>query len=121
MLTNDANEALAAAEAFVLRYKEPALRVSQVEIMGSSDPTKWPTILSATNGNQYRFMRRYPVAGTISQLVFLEQVAERMTPGPSWDTTWLLSPGTVDSYMANRFWRLGSGTYGHLGTFAIGW
>ncbi len=121
MLTQSTNEALAAAEAFVLRYKEPSLRVSQVDIVGANTPANWPTILNAANSNQYRFMRRYPGGGTISQLVFLEQVSERITPGPSWDTTWLLSPGTVDAYMSNRFWRVGSGTYGHLGTFAIGW
>ncbi len=123
MLTDDVNEAQAAAEAFVFRYKEAPQRVSQVDIMGSADPTKWATILSATNGNQYRFLRRYPVAGTISQLVFLEQVAERMTPGPSWDTTWMLSPGTIDSYWNSVAWRVGDPVYGQFmnGSIAIGW
>lgn len=120
LLTSDGLDARAAAQAFVLRYKEPARRVNSIQVLGAKTPANWPTILAAKNGDQFRFIRRYPGGGTVSDLVFLEQVSESVEPG-RWDTTWMLSPGTVDAYMTQRFLRLDSATFGKLDTAAVGW
>ncbi len=122
LLTDIGNEAQANAEAFVFRYKAPAPRVSSVDIIGPNTPSNWPTILGARNSDQFHFIRRYPGAGTIEQTVFLEQVSEQITPN-EWNTTWLLSPGTIDAYWNSVAWRVGDPVYGQFmsGSIAIGW
>ncbi len=122
LLTNDPLVAQAAAEAFVLRYKEPAQRVNSIRIIGQNQPSLWPTVLTASNSDRFCFQRHFPNAGTVTQLVHLEKISESVTLGGKvWETRWLLSPGTVDAYMASRFWVLEDLVLGRLDFCAAAW
>ena len=114
LLISSQSEALSAAQWNLARYKDPALRTPSVTILGAANAaTAWPVVLTVDISDRVTRKRRPPGGGTISDDQHVEAVAERVSldrGGPSWDTTWTLSPATSEA-----FWILGNAQNSLLG------
>lgn len=96
--TTDRNEAQAAADYMLARYKDPHLRVSSVSLVGGSGTAIWPHALGADISTRWTVRRRPPAGGTIETDVHLEAIEHDIRPGPVWTTTWSLSPADPQQY-----------------------
>lgn len=96
--TTDRNEAQAAADYMLARYKDPHLRVNQVTMLGGSGTSIWPHALGGDISTRWTVRRRPPAGGTIETDVHLEAVEHDIRPGPVWTTTWSLSPADPQQY-----------------------
>lgn len=107
------DEALAAAEWYVARYKDPAVRFLEVQFKGEGHPaTHWPLLLAAWNSQRYTFKFR-PLGATVdTRDSFVEKAVHEVVHG-EWVTTWSLSP-----FGAETPWILDNGSY-VLGTNTI--
>ena len=81
------------ASALVVRYKNPSVRVNQMNIVPAADVTLWPHALGRELSDLVTVKRRPPAGNTISQDVHIEGVAHRVdAPKQMWATTFELSP-----------------------------
>lgn len=108
------NEAQAAAEWYVARYKDPAVRFISVEQNGDIDPdTLWPVLLAAYNSRRYTFMMRPLGAGAaMDSDSFIERIDHHIQGG-RWITNWSLSPFGDETpwILGDAAYVLGTGTY----------
>lgn len=109
LLTADATEAQSAAEYLVNLYGDPPAKLPLVTLLPVRDTAKWPTVLSAANGQQFTFRRRPTYGGTITIDTFVEQVSDVVTPGEAWDISVQLTPGD-----GQQFWVLDDPVYSLL-------
>jgi hypothetical protein len=103
LLTNDNAEALAAGEWLVRKYREPEPKLPALPLLPIKATTHWPVVLAATNGQRFTFKRRPESGGTISIDGYVEQVAETIVPGTTWDVSVQLSAAGDEA-----FWILGT-------------
>jgi hypothetical protein len=109
-LSTSATDALNTAQYLVQRYADPSSMVPSVEVIGAANTAKWPLILSAVNSERFTF-RRGATGNTISTDVFIERVADVVTPGRDWRVKFELSPAIDQSG-----WVAGDATYSLAGT-----
>lgn len=104
-------EALSAAQYLANRYSTPVTRINSVTLLGTSNPTLWPTILALDTSDKVVFKRRVPGGSTISLTEFVEGYADNVQIGNDWQINTPLSPADIQTY-----WVLGDAVYGLLGT-----
>jgi hypothetical protein len=96
------------------RYKDPALRCPRISVQPTTSDDLWPHALGREIGDRIT-LASLPDAGPTTGLDFyIESVRQSVVltnEGPSWTTTWDLSPADVESY-----WVLGDTTLGVLGS-----
>jgi hypothetical protein len=107
LITSD-SEALAAAQSYVYRYKEPKLRVETISLIpqglaSQGDFRLWPVVLSLDLGDMVDVIRRPPGGGDpIEQQSLIEAIRHTWSIGDNlWVTTYALS-STEDL----QFWIL---------------
>lgn len=114
ILTTD-NEALSMAEWLLSRFKDPKLRVSEIELSARMGSTVAEHILERELGDRITTLRRVPGGGDpIEQDSFIESInhdVKRDKNGWQWVTRWSLSP--ADNF---TYWTLGDSANGVLGT-----
>lgn len=97
------NEALAMAQWFLLRYRDPRLRLPQLVLNGDLAPaTLWPQVLNGNLSRKITVVVRPPNGGTISKDVRIENISHSIDRN-AWRTTWGLSLANDD-----QFWILGT-------------
>lgn len=94
------------------KYKQPALRVTEIEINPAANPSLWPTALGVKFGDRVRVKRRTP-AFTMSHDFYVLHRSHETGPGV-WKTKFQLVPIEPD-----QAWILGDATYGVLGSTTI--
>ena len=101
------NEALAMAQWFLLRYKDPRLRLPQLVLNGDLAPaTLWPQILNGNLSRKVTVIVRPPSGGSISKDVRIENISHAIDRG-AWRCTWGVSLANEDT-----FWVLGTSVLG---------
>lgn len=112
LVTTD-NEAYAAGEFLLARYKAPTLRPLSVEISPEAGGgSMWPYVLNLDLGQRVSITRTPPGSAAITQQAFIEGIEHQVPPGvKGWRTTWTLSPIGVDQQVA-PFWVLGTAALG---------
>lgn len=104
-------EALARAEWYVTRYKEPGVRVRALELDPQGDERLWPQVLARDIGDRVTVRRLPPGGGTPLELdCHIEQISHRFAVsdrGVEWRTRWELSPANPNTY-----WVLGQSVLG---------
>lgn len=113
ILSSSQAEALSAAQYLLALYADPSPRIPQVELIGASDTSKWPTILGAEISDRFTWIRR-AVAHEIEQDVFVERYADSVAPGRDWRVTFQLSPAADQAG-----WVLGDPVYSLLGETTV--
>jgi hypothetical protein len=104
-------EAADAADYFLQKLKDPALRVDHLTLNAVANPALWPAALGCEIGTRVTVNRRPKAGGagaTISGDYFVESV-EHSVGADRWTTTFLLSPAPPTSA-----WVLQDATYGVL-------
>lgn len=97
LLINSDNEALAAAEYLLSRYKDPYLRIPEIELKGHSDDTLWPHVLGREIGDRITVNRRPDAGAAISQESIIERIEHDISQ-TAWITRWRLSPADTQAY-----------------------
>lgn len=105
----DANELQSYADFLVARYREPAIRITSLELEGRGDDTQWPRILGKELHDKVRVNKRPPGGGLISQPSFIEGIRLDVA-GQKFKVEWALSP--LDSI--TQYWVLDSTTNSRL-------
>lgn len=104
-------DAYAMAEHLVQRYKEPALRVKELDLNAEHDPAvMWPHVLGRELGDRISVRKRPPVGAMLEQVSTIEAMAiDWIAPGDVWRVFWSVSPADTQTY-----WQLEDATYGVL-------
>ena len=110
--TSSVSVATDAANFLLARYKDPSPRIPTLSVSLLAAKLKSaalvPVLLAA--GNSDRFTWKRAAASPISDDVYVEQIAETVTPGSDWQMTFQLSPAADESG-----WVLGDSVLGVLG------
>lgn len=87
-------------------YAEPRMRLANITIVPSTNPTLWPIALSIEIGDRVQVKRR-PFGGgaTIILDCYVEEVSHKISPD-RWSTTYSLSPALLTTYDAETGWIL---------------
>jgi hypothetical protein len=94
------------------KYKQPALRVTEIEINPAANPSLWPVALGLKFGDRVAVKRRTR-AFTMTNNFYILHRAHETGPGV-WKTKFQLVP--IEPAQA---WILGDATYGVLGSTTI--
>lgn len=113
ILSSSQAEALNAAQYLLSLYADPSPRIPEVELVGASDTSKWPTILGAKISDRFVWKRR-AVANTITTDVFLERYSDTVAPGRDWRVSFQLSPAADQAG-----WVVGNSTYSLAGQTTV--
>lgn len=105
------NEALAAAQYWLSRYKDPLFRMRGIELRPQSDDNLWPHALGREIGDRITLRRRPPGGGAAIDIECLIEGIEHDIQTTEWVTRWRLSPADVQEY-----WILNSLTLSVLGS-----
>jgi hypothetical protein len=100
---------------------QPQVRVRQITLKPSDDPTLWPVALGIEIGDVVQVNRspRGASGYTISTKVMVAQIKHDVKPD-SWTTTLMVLPTSTPSTSAdNGAWQLDDPTYSVLGTTTI--
>lgn len=108
------SEILSLAEWLLNTYKEPKLRVVEMEMNGALDDALWPHLLGRDIDDRI-LVHRLPRAGgnTIEQLSHIEGIQHDFVPG-EFKTRWSLSPADATGY-----WQLGISGASELGDTTV--
>lgn len=92
-------ESLYRAQFLLLRYKEPATRITELALRGDLAPdTLWPILLGAELGNKYTVVYE-PIAGaSVSKLLTLESISLTIRRG-DWRIVWGVSSGGASVFI----------------------
>ena len=113
LLSDDENEAQAAAEYLLGLYADPSDRLPAIQLLGQADPSAWPTILGLGNSDKLVWRRRPATetsSRTIEKPVIVERVQDTVAVGQGWSVTVEVSPADVTD-----FWILGVAGRSELG------
>jgi hypothetical protein len=102
---NNTDECQDAANYLLSRYRQPATRVSSLQLHPSGNPALWPVCLSLELGTRIRVMRRPPGAPTVQVECFVENIQwDFGDDGEAW-LTLQCSPADLTSYGVVGAWH----------------